>query len=181
MLKSWGQGGVGWWQASSRSWANYSPTGICLRIWLFSKVQHKSKIKQIDELIKSNDEKEIAIEKLKEDFAVLEEKDDSDDDEWEDVELQENETRKEEIEHPTFINIALEWSDKAYNDIEKLRKNSREAKVIVQKLDKELSELAFVYGQTHSEEYQSAVSGIKSFSNLQRLKKIKCLTITYVP
>ena len=31
-------------QASSRSWANYSPTGICLGLWLFSKVQHKSEI-----------------------------------------------------------------------------------------------------------------------------------------
>ena len=67
----------------------------------------------------------------------------------------------------------MEYSDKAYKEVEKLRKNSREAKGIVQKLDKELSELAFVYGQTHSEEYQSAVLGIKSLSKSTEAKKDK--------
>ena len=151
-----------------------------LELYEIENVHLKSLRKQIDDLIKSNDEKEKAIKKLEEDFIELENniefEDNNDDDEGEDVELQEKETNlneKEEVEHPTFVVIALEHSDKAYKDIEKLRKNSREAKVIVQNLDKELSELAFVYGQTHSEEYQIAVSGIKRLSKSTEAKKDK--------
>ena len=141
-----------------------------LELCEIANVELKSLRKQIDSLIKSNDEKERAIKKLEEDFVELEnnfefEEDDGDDHDGEDVELQEKETnKKEEIKHPLYVQNALEYTHNAKNDIEKLRKNSREVKTIIQELSKKLTDTAFVFGQTHSEVFQSAFSKIKSLT-----------------
>ena len=150
-------------------------------------IELESLKKQVDDLIKSNDEKEKAIKKLEEDWIEFEnkfefeEEDDNDDDECEDVELQEKQTNlneKEEVKHPLYVQNALEYTESAYKAIEKLRKNSREAKSIVQELSKNLSDVAFVFGQTHSEVFQSAVTRMKTFSKSTEAKidKDSCMS-----
>ena len=162
-----------------------------LELCEIANVELKSLRKQIDDLTKSNDEKERAIKKLEEDFVEFKnncefgEEDDSDDDEREDIELQEktNLNKKEEIKHPFYVQEALKNTHNAYNDIEKLRKNSREVKAIVQELSKNLSDIAFeldcdmafVFGQTQSV-FQSAISKIKSLSkSTEVIDKDSCM------
>ena len=126
---------------------------------------------QINDLVNNNNEKEKALKKLRSDLewlvnkCLIEEQDDSNDDEDE----------NEEIKNPVYVQNALEYADSAYRDIEKLRKNSREAKNIFQELSKKLSDVPFVVGM--SQLFQEEVSRIQSLSKSTeaKLDKESCI------
>ena len=130
---------------------------------------------QVNDLVKNNNEKEIALKKLREEFewfvdtCAVEEQDDDQDD----VELEEKETdlgEKEEIKHPAYVGQALNFADSAYKDIEKWRKNSREAKNILEELGITLSVVPSMFGQTQSQVYQKEVSRLQSLSKSTKAK-----------
>ena len=78
---------------------------------------------QINDLVKKNNEKEIAIKNLNvvSNNCGLDEQDDCDDNE-EDVELEEKETnieKEQEINHPEYVQNALECAKEAYDNIQK--------------------------------------------------------------
>ena len=134
-----------------------------LELCQIANVELKGLRKQIDDLIKGNDEKEKAIKKLEVDFnefnCGLEERDDSEKDE-EYVELQERETNTE-IKHPVYVQNALEFVDSAFEDIEKF---GMEAEMSVQFLSSNLKDIPNVLGQTQSQVYKRAVSRIQNFA-----------------
>ena len=77
---------------------------------------------QINDLVKKNNEKEIAIKNLNvvSNNCGLDEQDDCDDKE-EDVELEEKETnieKEKEINHPEYVQNALECAKEAYDNIQ---------------------------------------------------------------
>ena len=120
----------------------------------------------ITKLIKSNYEKERAIEKLEVDFNEFvkdcgREKQDKNNENEEYVELQEKETntdKKKEIKHPVYVQNALEFAKNAYDDIQW----GKEAKLIVKELSKNLSDEPFVFGQTRSKVYQQDKKSTRS-------------------
>ena len=139
-----------------------------LELCQIGNVELKGLKKQIDDLIKSNSEKERAIEKLEVDLNEFvndcgREKQDESNENEEYVELQEKEPnteKKKEIEHPVYVQNALEFAKNAYDDIQW----GKEAKQIVKDLYKNLSDEPFVFGQTRSKVYQKAVSEIQNLA-----------------
>ena len=100
----------------------------------------KSLQKQIDNLVLKNDEKEKAIKKLETDFNDFKENCITEDiNEDEDVEL-------EQPKHSSYIEKALVQLDKTKIEMEKMRKNTRDAKVQIEILCQELTSLPSRFG-----------------------------------
>ena len=119
---------------------------------------------QINDLVKKNNEKEIAIKNLNvvSNNCGLDEQDDCDDIE-EDVELEEKETnieKEKEINHPEYVQNALECAKEAYNNIQKL---GMDAKINVEILCFELTMSDVPFGQIISPVYMKAVYEIQKF------------------
>ena len=135
----------------------------------------KSLQKQIDVLVQKNDEKEKAIQKLETDVKDIKDncaEDSSDEDE--DVE-------QEMSKHSAYIEKALVQVDETKIEIEKMRKNTRDAKVQIEKLCQELTSLPFIFGfntKVRFDNYWDPVEELMEFvkSNETKMDKETCLT-----
>ena len=136
----------------------------------------KSLQKQIDVLVQKNDEKEKAIKKLETDVNDIKDncitEDSSDEDE--DVE-------QEMSKHSAYIEKALVQVDETKIEIEKMRKNTRDAKVQIEKLCQELTSLPFKFGfstKVRFDNYWDPVEELMEFvkSNETKMDKETCLT-----
>ena len=116
----------------------------------------------------ANNEKEMSIKSLTTSLSELEEKiemdDETDSDENEDI-------NEDEPFYPSYIVKALDLVDETKDEIEKMRKNTRDAKVKVEKLYQELSSL-------HSIRYSDPIRKLEVFvkSNESKMDKDTCLT-----
>ena len=116
----------------------------------------------------ANNEKEMSIKSLTKSLNELEEKiemgDETDSDENEDI---------NEHEDASYIEIdkALALVDETKDEIEKMRKNTRDAKVKVEKLYQELSSLPSIC-------YSDPIRKLEEFvkSNESKMDKDTCLT-----
>ena len=135
----------------------------------------KSLQKQIDVLVQKNDEKEKAIKKLETDVNDIKDncitEDSSDEDE--DVE-------QEMSKHSAYIEKALVQVDETKIEIEKMRKNTRDAKVQVEKLCQELTSLPSKFGfdpKFKLDNYWDPVEELNEFvkSNETKIDKDTCL------
>ena len=116
---------------------------------------------QINDLVKKNNEKEIAIKNLNvvSNNCGLDEQDDCDDNE-EDVELEEKETnieKEQEINHPEYVQNALECVKEAYENFQW----DMDPKLNVQMLSRELRDVPV--GEIISPVYMKAVYEIQKF------------------
>ena len=148
-----------------------------LELCQIENVQLKGLRKQVDDLIKSNDEKERAIKKLEVDFNGFVnkcglDKQDNGDQVEEDVELEERDTsieKEKEINHPKFVQNALEFATDAYENIQDW---GMEPELGVQILSKILSDEPIVSPQSGSKVYQKAVARVQSFSKYTEKTKV---------
>ena len=138
----------------------------------------KSLQKQIDELVEKNDQKEKAIKKLETDFNDFKDNCITEDssDEYEDI------NEDEEIpKHSSYIEKALDQLDETKTEIEKMRKNTRDAKVQLEKLCQELTSLPSRFGFNKNNllgNYWDPVKELREFvkSNETKMDKDTCLT-----
>ena len=134
--------------------------------------------KDIEKLNVANNEKEKTLKSLVKSLNELEENIRSKDDNGKIENEGDDDTDssdEDENEIKVYIQNALDYADSAYRDIEKLRKNSREAKNIFQELSKKLSDVPFVVGM--SQLFQEEVSRIQSLSKSTeaKLDKESCI------
>ena len=123
--------------------------------------------KDIEYLNVANNEKEMSIKSLTKSLNELEEKIEMDDE----TDSDENEDINED--DPSYIEIdkALALVDETKDEIEKMRKNTRDAKVKVEKLWQELSRLPSIC-------YSDPIRKLEEFvkSNESKMDKDTCLT-----
>ena len=141
----------------------------------------KSLQKQIDVLVQKNDEKEKAIKKLETDFNDFKDNSITEDssDEYEDI----NEDEDVELEkplHSSYIEKALVQLDETKTEIEKMRKNTRDAKAQLEKLCQELTSLPSRFGfdpKFKLDNYWDPVEELNEFvkSNETKIDKDTCL------
>ena len=142
----------------------------------------KSLQKQIDDLVQKNDEKEKAIKKLETDVNDIKDNCIAEDssDEYEDI--NEDEVVEHEIpKHSSYIEKALFHLDETKKDIEKMRKNTRDAKVQIENLCQVLTSLPSRFGfsdKNRFDNYWDPVEELKEFvkSNDTKMDKETCLT-----
>ena len=98
----------------------------------------------------------------------------SDSDEDEDTE----DINKDEPSYSSYVEKALALVDETKDEIEKMRKNTREAKVKVEKLYQELTSLPLRCGMTPTAMYLYPVQKLEEFvkSNDTKMDKDNCLT-----
>ena len=137
----------------------------------------KSLQKQIDVLVQKNDEKEKAIKKLETDVNDIKDNCIAEDsgDEYEDI----NEDEEHDIS--SCLEKAFVQLDETKKEIEKIRKNTRDAKVQIEKLCQELTSLPSRFGFSDKiklDNYWDPVEELKEFvkSNETKMDKETCLT-----
>ena len=131
--------------------------------------------KDIEYLKVANDVKEMSIQYLTKSLDDLEERlergDETDSDENED-------NNEDEPFYSSYVDEALALVDETKDEIEKMRKNTREAKVKVEKLCLELTSLPLRCEMTPIGSYLDPIEKLEEFmkSNEMKMDKDTCLT-----
>lgn len=128
--------------------------------------------KDIEYLNVANNEREMSIKSITKSLNELEEKfDDTDSDDYEDI-------NEDEPFYSSYVDKALALVDETKDEIEKMRRNTREAKVKVEKLCQELTSLPSKMNMTPISSYSGPIEKLEEFikSNETKMDKDTCLT-----
>ena len=129
-------------------------------------------LNEMEENVESKDDDEVTVDKEDEEIESSDEYEDINEDE--DLEL-------EIPSHSSYVEQALVKLDETKNEIEKMRKNTRDAKVKIEKLSQDLNSLPLKCGLTSLDTdaiYLYTVREFEEFvkSNEAKMDKITCLT-----
>ena len=128
--------------------------------------------KDIENLNVANNEKELSIKSITKSLNELEEKvDDAISDDYEDV-------NEDEPFYSSYVDKALALVDETKDEIDKMRRNTREAKLKVEKLCEELTSLPSKCKMTPISSYSGPIEKLEEFakSNETKMDKDTCLT-----